>query len=53
MLCWDEKLDELLFAVLPGSEQLRLQHTRAMEAPSAFVFERAVLQHGGKFVPSC
>ena len=48
-----EKLDELLLPVLPGSEQLRLQHNRAIEAAGPLL--PAFLQQSGKFDigPSC
>ena len=50
-----EKLDELPLPVLPGSEQFRLQQTRAIEAPGSLL--RAFLQHSGSFnighKPSC
>jgi len=48
-----KEADELLFAVLPGSEQFRLQQTRAIEAPGWLL--RAFLQHSGSFSigPSC
>jgi hypothetical protein len=50
-----EKLDELLFPVLPGSEQFRLQQTRAIEASGPLL--RAFLQQSGTLdighVPSC
>jgi hypothetical protein len=42
-----EKPDEPLFPVLPGSEQFRLQQTRAIEAPGTLL--RAFLQHSGNF----
>jgi hypothetical protein len=53
VLGWTEKLDEVLFPVLPGSEQFRLQQTRAIEAPGSLL--RAFLQHSGSFNigPSC
>ena len=47
MACWIEKLAELLFPVLPGSEQLRLQHSRAIEASGPL--EWAFLQQSGRF----
>jgi hypothetical protein len=50
-----KKLLELLFPVLPGSEQFRLQQTRAIEAPGPLL--RAFLQQSGSFnighQPSC
>jgi hypothetical protein len=48
-----EKPDELLLLVLPGSEQLRLQHNRAIEASGRLLL--AFLQQSGKFDigPSC
>jgi hypothetical protein len=55
VLCCVEKLDELLFPVLPGSEQFRLQQSRAIEAPGPLLC--AFLQQSGSFdighVPSC
>jgi len=53
--CDGEKLDELLFPVFPGSEQFRLQQTRAIEAAGPLL--AAFLQQSGSFnighVPSC
>jgi len=55
VLSWTEKLDEVLLPVLPGSEQFRLQQTRAIEAPCSLL--RAFLQQSGSFnighQPSC
>ena len=55
--CWTEKLDELLEPPLPGSEQLRLQHTRAIETSGVFWAEWAFLQQSGMLaigqLPSC
>jgi hypothetical protein len=56
VLSCTEKLDELpLFPVLPGSEQFRLQQTRAIDAPGRLL--RAFLQQSGSFSighqPSC
>lgn len=55
VLCCVEKLDELLVPVLPGSEQFRLQQSRAIEALGPL--PRAFLQQSGSFdvghVPSC
>jgi hypothetical protein len=55
VLCCVEKLDELLFPVLPGSEQFKLQHTRAIEARGPLL--TAFLQQSGSLdighQPSC
>ena len=55
VLCRAEKLEELLLPVLPGSEQFRLQQTRAIEASGPLL--RAFLQQSGTLdighVPSC
>jgi hypothetical protein len=53
--CCVEKPDELLLPVLPGSEQLRLQHSRAIAASGPWLL--TFLQQSGKFdighEPSC
>ena len=53
--CGAEKLAELLLPVLPGSEQFRLQQTRAIEDTGPLL--HAFLQQSGSFnighVPSC
>ena len=55
LLCCVEKLGELLFPLLPGSEQFRLQQTRAIAAPGPV--PSAFLQQSGSFdighEPSC
>jgi hypothetical protein len=40
----DEKLTELFGTVVPGSEQFKLQHSRAIETSGALPFSRAVSQ---------
>jgi hypothetical protein len=45
--CWDEKLEEILDPLLPGSEQLRLQHSRAIEACGVLLAVCAFLQQSG------
>lgn len=42
-----EKLEELPEPVLPGSEQFRLQHSRAIEICAELPGEWAFLQHAG------
>ena len=45
-----EKLEEELDPVLPGSEQLILQHNLAIETSGVLLIERAFLQQSGRFV---
>ncbi len=47
MPCWAEKLDEVFDPLLPGSEQLRLQHSRAIETSGVLLAEWAFLQQSG------
>jgi hypothetical protein len=53
--CDVQELNELVLPVLPGSEQFRLQQTRAIDAPVLLLW--AFLQQSGNFdigqVPSC
>jgi hypothetical protein len=57
--CSGEMLEELLVPLLPGSEQFKLQQSRAMETSAAFPPKCAFLQQSGMFVigqepsPSC
>jgi hypothetical protein len=54
---WGEIPEELFVPPLPGSEQFRLQHSRAMETSGALLVECAFLQQSGMFaigqLPSC
>lgn len=56
---WGEKLEEVFDPPLPGSEQFRLQHNRAMETWEELPDECAFLQQSGMLVigqapsPSC
>ena len=56
---WGEKLEEVFDPPLPGSEQFRLQHNRAMETSEELPGECAFLQQSGMLVigqepsPSC
>ena len=45
-----EKLEEELDPVLPGSEQLILQHNLAIETSGVLLIECALLQQSGRFV---
>jgi hypothetical protein len=52
-----EKLDDVLEPLLPGSEQLRLQQSRAIETSAVLFADCAFLQQSDKFdigqEPSC
>ena len=54
-----EKLDEAFDPLLPGSEQFRLQHSRAIETSGVLLADCAFLQQSGMLVigqepsPSC
>ena len=56
---WGAKLEEVLDPVLPGSEQFRLQQSRAIETSEELLAEFAFLQQSGMLVigqepsPSC
>ena len=45
--CWGEEFEEVLDPLLPGSEQLRLQHSRAIEACGVLLADCAFLQQSG------
>ena len=45
--CCEEKLTETLPPLLPGSEQFKLQQSRAMKTSGALLLERAFLQQSG------
>jgi len=45
----DEKLRDALEPPLPGSEQLRLQHSRAIEASVVLFSDWAFWQQSGRF----
>jgi hypothetical protein len=55
--CGGETVEEELVPLLPGSEQLRLQHSRAIEACGVLLADCAFLQQSGMLVigqePSC
>jgi hypothetical protein len=55
--CFGEKLEEVLDPLLPGSEQLRLQQSRAIETSGVLLGDCAFLQQSGMLVirlsPSC
>ena len=57
MLDCGEKLEELPEPLLPGSEQFRLQHSRAIETSEVLLTDWAFLQQSGRFdighEPSC
>jgi len=46
-LCCEEKFAEELDPLLLGSEQFKLQQSRAMETAGALLLERAFLQQAG------
>jgi hypothetical protein len=54
--CWGETVEEEL-PLLPGSEQFKLQHSRAIETSGLLLADCAFLQQSGMFViepsPSC
>jgi hypothetical protein len=47
MPCWGEKLDEELDPLLPGSEQFRLQQSRAIETCGVLLADCDFLQQSG------
>jgi hypothetical protein len=49
MPCGAEKLDEMFDPPLPGSEQLRLQQSRAIETSGVLLADCAFLQQSGRF----
>jgi len=49
MPCGVETLDEMFNPPLPGSEQLRLQQSRAIETSGVLLADCAFLQQSGKF----
>jgi len=49
MPCGDEKVDEPFAPPLPGSEQLRLQQSRAIETSGVLLVDFAFLQQSGRF----
>jgi hypothetical protein len=57
MVCWGEKLEEVLDPLLPGSEQFKLQQRRAMETLGLLLADWACLQQSGILAiepsPSC
>jgi hypothetical protein len=46
--CWGETVEEVLVPVLPGSEQLRLQQSRAIETSGMLLADCAFLQQSGR-----
>jgi hypothetical protein len=44
-----EKLEEVLVPLLPGSEQFKLQHRRAIETSGVLFADCAFLQQSGRF----
>jgi len=57
MPCWGEKLEEELDPPLPGSEQFKLQQSRAIETCGVLLADCAFLQQSGILAiepsPSC
>jgi hypothetical protein len=57
IVCWGEKLEEVLDPLLPGSEQFKLQQSRAIETPRLLLVDCAILQQSGMLAiepsPSC
>jgi len=55
--CWGEMVEEELVPLLPGSEQFKLQHSRAIETSGLLLADCAFLQQSGILVigqePSC
>jgi hypothetical protein len=47
--CWGETVEEVLVPVLPGSEQFKLQHSRAIETSGVVFADCAFLQQSGRF----
>ena len=56
MPCWGDKLEKL-DPLLPGSEQFKLQQSRAIETPAVLLADWAFLQQSGMLAiepsPSC